>query len=148
MTPTLVGRIQTRLALLAVPGAIWTLLIGLVLPRGDASLGTQYRTLFTALFVVAAIGVVWELVYHGAQQFRWEKDWPTVFGLLTAIPEGVVVWLVLRAGLPWDVRPVSGVSFAVMFVTVWLLVWALANGPMKVVFIRWRYRGGRLDVPW
>ncbi len=27
-------------------------------------------------------------------QFRWEKDWPTMFGYLTGINEGIVAYLV------------------------------------------------------
>ena len=28
-------------------------------------------------------------VYHLLQQFRWEKDWPTLFALLVGVPEGL-----------------------------------------------------------
>ena len=28
----------------------------------------------------------WEFLYHGLQQFRWEKDWPTLFGLSAGHP--------------------------------------------------------------
>jgi pimeloyl-ACP methyl ester carboxylesterase len=38
----------------------------------------------------------------------------------------------------------SSVAFLVQFVVVWLGVWVVANGPMRVPFIRWRFRGGRL----
>ena len=92
MTPTLMGRIQTRLALLATVGVVWTLLIGLVVPRPETtSTGDLYQALFAALFIVAVVGIAWELVYHGLQQFRWEKDWPTIFGLAVAVPEGMRV---------------------------------------------------------
>ena len=81
MTPTLFGRIQTRIITLATIGVIWTAIIGPFLPRPDGvDLGDMYKALFTALFVVAVVGIVWELIYHGLQQFRWEKDWPTLFG--------------------------------------------------------------------
>jgi hypothetical protein len=90
------------------------------------------------------VGLVWELLYHGLQQFRWEKDWPTLFGLLTGINEGIVVYFVLQAGLPWDVGDVPGVAFVIMFATTWILVWLVANGPMRVLNLRWRFRGGRL----
>jgi hypothetical protein len=41
---------------------------------------------FLVLLAVAVLGVVWELIYHFLMQFRWEKDWPTLFGLLTLVP--------------------------------------------------------------
>ena len=113
MLPTLNGRIQTRIFLLAVVGSIWTLIITPVLPI-DAPLGTAY------------------------------KDWPTIFGLLTAIPEGLLVWFLLAGGvIPW-IDSVPGPAFVIHFVTTWLLVWLVANGPMRVPFIHWRINGGRL----
>lgn len=141
MTPTLAGRIQTRLVLLGTVGVVWTGLIGLVL-------GRPYRALFTALLIVAVVGVAWELVYHGLQQFRWEKDWPTLLGLVVAVPEGIVAWLLLKAGIPWDVGDVPAGTFLTMFVSLWFLVWAIANGPLQVIAPRWRYRGGRFWGGW
>ncbi|NUT37611.1 MAG: hypothetical protein HOV79_31590 [Hamadaea sp.] len=123
MVPTLAGRLQTRLFLLATIGSLVTLLVA-PLPDG-----------FVVLAVVAAFGIGWELVYQFLMQFRWEKDWPTLFGLVTAVPEGLLVWAVLR--------PPAG-QFAVHFGAVWLAVWLVANGPMRVPFLRWRFRGGRL----
>ena len=42
---------------------------------------------------------MWEFVYHLLQQFRWEKDWPTLFGLLVGIPEGLLAYAVARSGV-------------------------------------------------
>ncbi|GAB2668554.1 hypothetical protein GCM10027169_32920 [Gordonia jinhuaensis] len=141
MVPTLFGRIQTRIALLAVIGGIWTLIIAPLLP-GATSAGAAYRVAFTVLALIIVAGVVWEFVYHFLQQFRWEKDWPTLFGLLTAINEGVVVWLLARYVLPPDLRP-SAIAFAILFTTTWLIVWLVANGPIRAVFPHWRFNGGR-----
>lgn len=149
MTPTLMGRIQTRLFLLGTVGVVWTLIIGQIGPRpGNPTDSVVYKALFTALLIVAVAGIVWELIYHGLQQFRWEKDWPTVFGLLTAVPEGLFTWWCLKNELPWDVGDVPASTFLTMFITLWLLVWAIANGPMQIFFLRWRYRGGRLFGGW
>lgn len=144
MLPTLNGRIQTRIFLLAVVGSIWTLIITPVLPLGDTPLGTAYRTTFTVLAMTAVLGIVWELIYHGIQQFRWEKDWPTLFGLLTGIPEGLLIWFLIAGGaIPW-IDSLPGPAFAIDFATTWLVVWLVANGPMRVPFIHWRINGGRL----
>ena len=94
---------------------------------------------------VLVLGIGWELVYHFLQQFRWEKDWPTLFGLVTAINEGIVVWLLVRNGsVPGLPFPVPTGVFLVQFLTTWILVWLIANGPMRVPFVHWRFRGGRL----
>lgn len=149
MTPTLMGRIQTRLALLGTVGVVWTLIVALFVPRPeDASSADVYKALFTALLIVAVVGVVWECVYHGLQQFRWEKDWPTVLGLVVAVPEGIVAWLLLQAGVPFDVGEVAASTFLTMFISLWLIVWAIANGPLQIFFLRWRYRGGRFLGGW
>lgn len=147
MTPTLLGRIQTRIFLVATVGVVWMLIISpIVLPLtpDGTELGDVYSLGYAALVAVAVVGIVWEFIYHGLQQFRWEKDWPTLFGLLTGINEGIVVYFVLEAGLPWDVGEVPGTAYVIMFATTWILIWLAANGPMRVVNLRWRFRGGRL----
>lgn len=144
MVPTLFGRIQTRLWLLAIVGGLITVLLTPVLPM-RAALGDKYQTTFVVLGSVAVIGVLWEFVYHLLMQWRWEKDWPTMFGLLTAVPEGLLVgFLAVQGALPLLPGPVSPATFVVHFVVVWLGVWLIANGPMRVPFIRWRFHGGRL----
>jgi hypothetical protein len=143
MLPTLNGRIQTRIFALLVFGGIWTLILTPLLPI-DAGLGSAYKTTFILLLTVTVLGVGWEIIYHLLQQFRWEKDWPTLFGLLTAINEGILVWILNTNGwLPGDVKA-DGASFCIDFITVWLIVWLITNGPMRVPFIRWRFNGGRL----
>jgi hypothetical protein len=142
VVPTLWGRIQTRVILLATVGSVVTALITPVLPI-DGPLSDRYRTTFVVLSAVTVLGIGWELIYHFLMQFRWEKDWPSMFGLLTAIPEGVLLWVLLSQGALLSATPPIG-AFAIHFGVVWLCVWLFANGPMRVPFIRWRFRGGRL----
>lgn len=142
MVPTLNGRIQTRIVLTAIIGGLWTLLITPILPTG-APLGQSYKTTFIILLTVIVLGIVWELIYHGLQQFRWEKDWPTLFGLLLGIPEGLLIWFLIQGGLVPGIDSVPGSAFTIHFVTTWIVIWAFANGPMRIFSIRWRFRGGR-----
>jgi hypothetical protein len=144
MVPVLLGRLHTRLFLLAVVGSAVTALITPWLPL-DGPLSERYRSTFLVLAAVAVLGVAWELLYHLLMQFRWEKDWPSLFGLLTAVPEGVLLWILLQR----DAVPLLGgapplTAFLVHFGAVWLAVWLTANGPMRVPFLRWRFQGGRL----
>jgi heme/copper-type cytochrome/quinol oxidase subunit 4 len=144
MVPTLLGRVQTRIFLLATVGAFVTAVITPILPV-DAPLSTKYRTTFLVLAAVCVVGIVWEFVYHFLMQFRWEKDWPSMFGLLTIVNEGVLIWLLMHVDLisGIDTAPPTS-AFLIQFVLVWVAVWLVANGPMRVPFIRWRFRGGRL----
>jgi hypothetical protein len=144
MVPTLIGRLQTRVFMLATVGvivtAIITPLIGL-----PGSLSAAYKTTYLILATVAVLGIVWELIYHLLMQWRWEKDWPSLFGLLTGIPEGLVVWLLLAGhAVPGIKGPVPGGAYLIDFIVVWLCVWLVVQGPMRIPFIRWRFHGGRL----
>lgn len=144
MVPTLLGRIQTRLFLLAIVGVAVTAALTPVLPA-DGPLIQRYQATYIVLATVAVLGVGWELIYHFLMQWRWEKDWPTLFGLLTLVPEGLLVGaLATRDLLPGLPGPVPTAAFVIHFIVVWVVVWLVANGPMRVPFIRWRFRGGRL----
>lgn len=136
MTPTLFGRLQTRLVLVALIGLPWTIIVTplAALLAGNSFVDT-FRVTLQALLLILVIGlVIWEPLYHGLQQFRWEKDWPTGLGLFTAINEGLVVWLVLDVNVS---------AFVVHFVSTWLLIWFVVHGPLRAVAPRWRYQGGR-----
>jgi hypothetical protein len=51
----------------------------------------------------------------------------------------------MRAGIiPGMTGTVPAPAFCLQFLAVWIVVWLVANGPMRVPFIRWRFRGGRL----
>ena len=143
MIPTLNGRIQTRIFVSLVVGGIWTLLITPLLPV-PGTLSDAYATTFVVLLTVTVLGVGWELVYHFIQQFRWEKDWPTLFGLITAVNEGALVWLLLEYDAVPGIAGVPLSAFLIQFLTTWLVIWLTVNGPMRVPFIHWRFRGGRL----
>ena len=144
MVPTLIGRIQTRIFLLATVGSVLTALVTPVLPI-SGPLGSAYRTTFIILATVMVVGIGWELLYHFLMQWRWEKDWPTLFGLVEGVPEGALIWILLSVGaIPGIVGHVGGAAFLIQFILVWLGVWLVANGPMRVPFIRWRFHGGRL----
>ncbi len=155
MTPTFSGRIQTRIFLILVIGIPWTLIITPVLPAQRGDLGWQsaarelYPVMFTALAVVLVLGiVVWEPIYHVLQQFRWERDWPSMFQLLVVIPEAIVAWFVVREVAPDSAVGVTKVTFAVHVGTSWLLMWLFIEGPIRMFNIRYRFRGGRILGKW
>lgn len=140
MTPTLLGRIQTRWLLLLLVGVPWVLVFSpFLLLFTDASLATVYDLGFVSLLLVGLLGTGWELIYHLLMQLRWEKDWPTLFGLVTAINEFVVLVLVLYA-LDYN----EFVPVLLLFFSLWLWMWLVSNGPLRVLLPRWRYRGGRV----
>lgn len=144
MTPIYIGRVQTRLFVLAFVGGLWTLIITPFLPPSSAPLHLKYQATFTVLAVVFVLGIVWDIIWFFLQQFRWEKDWPIMYQLLTGIPEGIVAWLVLKTRHVPGHPLLTGTAFDIHFTTVWILTWLFTIGPMRVPFLRWRFKGARL----
>ena len=138
MTPSLSGRIQTRLLLLTIVGVPVTLLVAALL--GGVTLAGG----LAVLAVMAVLGVAWELLYHLLQQRRWDKDWPSILALVVGVPEALVAWQVLGA---WDARPDSAVAYSLLFGIVWTAVWLALQGPMRVLAPRWRFHGMQLVRP-
>lgn len=143
MTPTLLGRLQTRLVMVATVGLAWILIVGPWLPLAGPTARQVHRTGIATLILVAALGLVWEVIYHGLQQLRWDKDWPTLLGLLVGASEGWLVYQLLIRGIPWSNGPLQPEPFLWQFGTTWCVIWAVTNGPIRVLFPRWRFAGGR-----
>lgn len=145
MLPTLFGRIQIRIVLLLIVGGFWTLVLTPILPGLNGTIGQKYATTYTILGMTIVVGLFWELLYHFLMQFRWEKDWPTLFGLALMIPEGLLIFGLVKLNfIPWmNGAAVPWLAFTILFVIVWIAQWMTANGPLRVTFIRWRFRGGR-----
>jgi len=143
MTPVWWGRIQTRWFLLFTVGLVWSIILTpfLTIIGGGASVGDLYKVTLGALVVTALLGLVTESIYHLLQQFRWEKDWPAIFILGEGIPEGFIVFFILQQFVGFNIPPLA---FAIDFATTWVIVFFAAHGPMRVPFLRWRYRGGRI----
>ncbi|CAN5504520.1 hypothetical protein BH23ACT9_BH23ACT9_18170 [soil metagenome] len=146
MTPTINGRIQSRFFLLFIIAPIWTLVLTPFLGgMGDGFLQVYWNA-FQVLVWVAVLGVLWELLWHFLQQFRWEKDWPIMFGLFQFIPEGILIFFIVNQnflGLTTGGGVPTG-PFLLHFITTVLVTWTWIIGPHRIFFIRWRYQGGRL----
>lgn len=163
MLPTLSGRIQSRIFFLATIGSFWTFIMASILPAHftsggvtvAANWGDRLQDGFVALMWVTIFGVGWEFLYHFLMQWRWEKDWPTFFGFITFINEGLLVYFLSNEGvLPGYVgrEELSNANIGVtpfwffwpLFIVVWMAVWVWVNGPMRVFNVHWRFFGGRI----
>jgi hypothetical protein len=146
MVPTLNGRIQTRIFALAVIGGLTQLWLSSLLPgMHGRPLSDVYQVTFAILGTTIVLGIAWELLYHLLMQFRWEKDWPTLFGLVTVVNEGALLWFLVKADVvPFVSSDLPLGTFVLDFAVVWLLSWLWVNGPMRVLSLHWRFNGGRL----
>ena len=150
MTPTLLGRLQTRLLVVLTVGLVWTAAVTPLLPKPahmGMSTGDVYRITLAGLAIVGVVGLIWEGLYHGLQQFRWDKDWPSLFMLLAMVPEAATTWVGLHLidYVPGTYGPSNPIFklFVLHFTTTWLLIWLFLQGPIRVIFLRWRFEGGR-----
>jgi len=168
--PVLLGRIQTRLFVSFIVGLFWTIVITpfLLISTNDglkivftidqadgapSPIAQTYKLTLAALAITAIFGAfVWEPIYHVLMQFRWEKDWPAFFSLMTVFPECLTTFLLLHVAVlnPFgDIglnkeQYVPVLAYLFLFFSTWIITWLFANGPMKIFFVRWRFNGGRI----
>ncbi|MEM7343576.1 MAG: hypothetical protein AAF485_04990 [Chloroflexota bacterium] len=143
MTPTLYGRWQSRFLLLATVGSLVTTFFAWLYQTPASS--------FSILGYVLLLGFLWDILYQYLQTYRWDEDWPAIFQLFTGLVEGLLVWALI-AYVPWHTFGLShlpGVSKATLnhfishYSTVWLFVFLGTQGPLRVLFPRWRFFGGQ-----
>lgn len=141
MTPTLFGRWQTRLFLFTTIGVVITLpfYAGLIGPPINAGY-------FRILTYLAIFGFGWDILYNYLQKFRWDRDWPGALQLLAGIWEAVfVACLVHLFGLPSVPKEdLSLPWFALHYSLVWLGMFIASHTLMRILFPRWRFRGGQI----
>ncbi|NET59653.1 MAG: hypothetical protein F6K47_26940 [Symploca sp. SIO2E6] len=144
MTPTLLGRWQTRLFLLATVGALLTLPFHLgIIGPGDPV--DHLPPFFPILGYVALFGIIWDILYIYMQQFRWDRDWPGAFQLLAGIWEAVFIICIVKVfGLPGAPKDLPIYWFTIHYSLVWLGVYLTSQSIMRILFPRWRFHGGRL----
>lgn len=137
MTPILLGRWQTRIFLMTSFGALVTALFGWAI--------NDFMTPFVILGYVLIIGLYADVMYDVIQRQRWDHDWPPILHFGSGIFEAVLMWLLIvfvpLPGVP-DNMPFG--IFVTHYTLVWLVIFAVMWGPMKVLFPWWRFRGGRI----
>jgi hypothetical protein len=142
MTPTLFGRWQTRLFLLATVGIIVTLPFAIGLIGGAA--GPIY---FWILAYVAIFGIIWDIVYDQIQKYRWDRDWPAVYQLFAGIWEMIFIFCGVKLfaflPIPLPKEELSPFVFLLHYSAVWLAAFIASQSLMRIIFVRWRFRGGQ-----
>jgi len=135
MTPVLAGRWQTRTLAMWTIGLLMTILV---------SVAFNDQAPYYFLFYVWVIGMVADVAYDRIQTMRWEHDWTPLHHFITGVVEGGIMWmvasLVTLPGLP-DSVPLD--RFLIHYVVVFVFVFAMVWGGMKVLFPTWRFSGGR-----
>ncbi len=141
MTPTLAGRLQTRLFVGMFAGAPIALLLAAAVP-GATSRPEASVIHLAILTLTIVLGFIWELAYHGLQQLRSERDWPSGLALLVGVPELALVHQFCDVMAIAD--SMSVLRFVLVTGVIWASIWAATQSAIRVVAPMWRFRGGRL----
>lgn len=142
MTPTLIGRWQTRLFLLATIGFLVSLLFFF------GQFGNKPSSIyFWVLGYITCFGFFWDILYMKLQEFRWDRDWPGVFQLLAGIWEALFLIILVKTigllGIPQSEFNLK--LFMIHYSCVWIAVFIASQSLMRILFPYWRFRGGKLN---
>ena len=138
MTPTLPGRWQIRIFLLATVGLVISLIVSLIVKNTVPLFALLYVLLF---------GLVWDVIYQFITSFRWDRDWPTSFQVAAGFIEGALVWgLILTKKLPGIAVTPPLIVFLIQYGLIWLSIFVLVQGPLRIIWLKWRYQGGQWFV--
>jgi hypothetical protein len=136
MTPTLRGRWQTRLLMSLTVGVLVSGLFGVW--RDEVS------TALVWLGYMTVLGLGWDVVYIRLQAWRWDHDWPPVLYLAGAVWEmGVLAGVSQMVELPGVAFDYGLWMLMLQYSTIGLISFVLMFGPLRVLFPRWRFRGGQ-----
>jgi hypothetical protein len=138
MTPTLFGRWQIRIFLLPTIGLVVSLIVSLVVQSAVP--------LFVLLYVLL-FGLLWDVLYQFITSYRWDRDWPTSFQVAAGVIEGALIWLLILTGkLPGIPQPPPFIVFLIQYGVIWLSIFVLVQGPLRIIWLKWRYQGGQWFV--
>ena len=144
MTPTLIGRWQSRIFLLATIGVLFTL--PFAVSNGFQNIEFIY---FWILFYVGAFGLVWDILYTLIQKLFWDHDWPGIIQFFAAIFEGIFLSLMINlVGLPNITQKPDLLTYVIHYSIVWIAVYCASWIVMRLLFPRARFRGGAWIGKW
>ncbi|ABD54526.1 hypothetical protein [Jannaschia sp. CCS1] len=145
MIPTLAGRLQTRIFLFLFIGLPITFAFGLYM-NGWQWDWPAIQIFVWFLCVVTGAGLLLDPIYIFLQSLRWDRDWPFLFQAFFSWVEFAIVLAVARAGLlpflpaeAFQTLATPILHFTLVFIPSFLAL----LGPMQVLFIRWRFKGGQ-----
>jgi len=148
MTPTLAGRLQTRLLLYIFIGLPMTALFTwVVFPAiWDAALVPEVPFYF--LTAILILGLFLDVIYMQIQRFRWDNDWPFAFQFFFSILEFLAIWGLVQINVfdPFILaEDIPSVWMAItQFVLVFIPSFIAILGFVQIFCVRWRFKGGEL----
>lgn len=147
MTPTLLGRLQTRLLLFVFIGLPVTFLYSWYVLGLDHP---EFLVPFRVLFSIFLIGVLLDPIYIFIQGFRWDQDWPFAFQAFFSTVEFFIVLGLSELSLFsfLEFSAFSSIERFYVFLTHFGIVLFFSMiavlGGLQIFLVRWRFKGGEL----
>ena len=145
MTPTLSGRLQTRLLLFVFIGLPVTLVFSRLW------FGAVIALPFMILLWINVVGAVLDPLWIYLQHRRWDRDWPFVFQFFSMWLEALVAIAIILADvapfLPQREAIPDGTALMgvlLLFTIVFVLSFVALLGVLQIFLIRWRFNGAEL----
>lgn len=123
MTPTLTGRLQSRLFLNLVVTFPVLLLFNFV----------------EAILVIFPVSLLFEMLYDYLQHKRWDSDWPLVFVFISAIAEGIIYYFIIT-----KLSSVELHTFILMHFLIWSVSFVMLAGLLNILFPSRRFKSGKI----
>lgn len=145
MLPTLFGRWQTRFFMLSTIGVLFSL------PFYFGIIGNHQGdpVFFWVLLYVGIFGLFWDILYDYLQKLLWDHDWPGILQFFAAVTEGIFLALVIKIfGLPLIDKDLDLGLFFLDYFLVWAATYLFSWLIMRLLFPRWRFRGGEWIGRW
>lgn len=123
MTPSLSGRLQTRLIL--------TIMVGF--PVG------LYFVNLLPILLMFLFGIVWDIFYSFIQSKRWDRDWPPLLIAIGGLMEGLFLYTFLT-----QILKVSTIHFFKMYGTIFIIMFIMQTGVLNIFLPYRRHKAGRV----
>jgi len=143
MTPTLMGRLQTRVLLFIVLGLPITALFSWAIGLGEIG---RYWDPFVFLAGLLVVGLILDPAYMQLQRFRWDNDWPFAFQFFFSIIEFLITLGLMNLGVldAFLVDRIPWATASIHFTLVFLPSFVALLGGIQIFLVRWRFKGGEL----
>ncbi|MEZ5856212.1 MAG: hypothetical protein R3D67_16215 [Hyphomicrobiaceae bacterium] len=161
MTPTLLGRWQTRILLYIFIGLPVTLIYAWWLSAWRFSSVytwlppyelTVFQDPFKFITALLILGLVLDVLYIQIQRFHWDQDWPFAYQFFFSILEFFILFYAMDYGFLDFMFPDGRIPFSTAS---WHFTWVFVPsfiallGLVQIFLVRWRFKGaelGRMSV--
>lgn len=140
MTPTLTGRIQTRIMLQIFIGIPISIILGIFM--GSLS------TAFFLLCISLVVGLLFDPIHSYLQHKTWDDEWPVLMIILSGLLELFITLFILQivTSIPFFSNYLIPPSFPLVlfYGLMWLIILIISLSVIHIALPYRRFRGGKI----